>query len=90
MNKPDNFIQWKNTDVCMDFWCDCGNQMHLDGYFAYNVFCKECKTFWKMGQSVSMTKISKENFNINDAYITEQSEEDFDGLINIIKKDGEK
>lgn len=31
------FIQWKNTDVCFDFRCDCGAEGHFDGYFAYQM-----------------------------------------------------
>lgn len=42
------FVQWKGTDVCMDFWCDCGAQCHFDGYFAYAVRCPHCKTIWQM------------------------------------------
>lgn len=29
------FIQWKGTDVCMDFHCECGVHMHFDGDFAF-------------------------------------------------------
>lgn len=42
------FIQWKGTDVCMDFYCDCGAHCHFDGYFAYAVKCPHCETIWQM------------------------------------------
>lgn len=45
---PHAFIQWKNTDVCFDFWCECGAQGHFDGYFAYVVKCPECERLWEM------------------------------------------
>lgn len=42
------FIQWKGTDVCMDFRCDCGAEPHIDGYFAHNIKCHKCGTLWQM------------------------------------------
>lgn len=44
------FIQWKGTDVCMDFYCECGKQCHVDDFFAYTVECPGCKTIWEMPQ----------------------------------------
>ena len=34
----DTFIQWKGTDVCMDFHCKCGAHLHIDGMFVYKVY----------------------------------------------------
>lgn len=42
------FIQWKGTDVCMDFHCDCGEHCHVDAMFVYNVKCPGCGTVWQM------------------------------------------
>lgn len=42
------FIQWKGTDVCMDFRCDCGTEGHIDGYFVHTVKCQGCGTVWQM------------------------------------------
>ena len=39
---PHAWIQWKGTDVCMDVHCACGEQVHLDGYFAYHIKCGAC------------------------------------------------
>ena len=47
---PNVFIQWKGTNVCMDFYCECGAHCHFDGYFAYAVKCPHCKTIWEMPQ----------------------------------------
>lgn len=46
--KPHAFIQWKGTNVCMDFRCECGANCHFDGDFAYTVKCQHCKTVWEM------------------------------------------
>jgi hypothetical protein len=45
---PRAFVQWKGTDVCMDFHCDCGADCHFDGYFAYVVECPHCHSQWQM------------------------------------------
>lgn len=45
---PSVFLQWKGTDVCMDFYCECGAHCHFDGYGAYFVKCPHCSTIWQM------------------------------------------
>ena len=42
IDDPHVFIQWKGTDVCLDFYCSCGAGGHFDGYFAYAVKCPKC------------------------------------------------
>lgn len=42
------FIQWKGTDVCMDFHCECGAYQHIDGMFVYSVKCDDCGVEWEM------------------------------------------
>lgn len=46
--RPYTFIQWKGTDVCLDFHCRCGASGHFDGDFAYNLRCTVCDTVWNM------------------------------------------
>lgn len=55
--KPSNYIQWKGTDVCMDFYCQCGVQSHIDDDFTYYVQCPACGQIYKMGDEVSMTPV---------------------------------
>lgn len=50
--EPSAFIQWKGTDVCMDFHCECGAFCHFDGDFAYTVKCPHCSTVWEMPSTV--------------------------------------
>jgi hypothetical protein len=47
-DNPRAFLQWKGTDVCMDFYCDCGAHCHFDGYFAYVVECPHCHQKYEM------------------------------------------
>lgn len=46
------FIQWKGTDVCLDFYCPCGHDGHVDGNFAYAVQCSECEAIYELGTQV--------------------------------------
>lgn len=50
LTEPHAFIQWKGTDVCMDFCCECGANCHFDGEFAYTVKCPHCGVVWEMPQ----------------------------------------
>lgn len=48
--KPEDriYIQWKGTDACFDFYCDCGLQSHLDDYGAYAVKCPGCGSVYEL------------------------------------------
>lgn len=47
------FIQWKGTDLCMDFHCPaCGEHSHYDGMFAYHIKCGECEAVFKMPSEI--------------------------------------
>jgi len=58
-NKFDGFIQWKGTDVCMDFHCECGHHNHYDDYFAYVVKCRECGNLYAPSCNVEMIRVEK-------------------------------
>lgn len=46
------FIQWKGTDICLDFYCKCGANCHFDGEFAYFLQCPHCGAVYEMGTQV--------------------------------------
>lgn len=48
------FIQWKGTDVCLDFTCECGAVGHFDGLFAYALRCPGCGKAWDMPHTVGL------------------------------------
>ena len=50
------FIQWKGTDVCLDFNCPCGRSGHFDGYFAYFLRCA-CGVVYEMGTQVIAKRV---------------------------------
>lgn len=51
---PNVFIQWKGTDVCLDFHCECGYNGHYDGGFAYGLRCGRCDKTWKVPHTVGL------------------------------------
>lgn len=51
---PSAFIQWKGTDVCLDFACECGWEGHLDGDFVYAIKCGGCGREWQMPTTVPL------------------------------------
>lgn len=53
------FIQWKGTDVCLDFYCECGAHGHLDSDFAYYVECPKCGARYELGTEVSARRLAK-------------------------------
>jgi hypothetical protein len=51
---PEAFIQWKGTEVCLDFYCPCGMQSHYDGGFAYALECQSCGRVFDMPHTVQL------------------------------------
>lgn len=63
MKEENNFVQWKGTDICMDFHCECGHHNHYDGFFAYYVKCAGCEQVYKMDESIKMQRVYDENLD---------------------------
>lgn len=47
-------IQWKGTDLCMDFTCECGNSV------AYAVKCEACGAVWGMNPYIRLERLTPE------------------------------
>lgn len=61
------FIQWKGTDVCVDFICECGEHGHFDGGFMYYLQCPTCESIYTMGTQVVVKKVGpdfEENIDV--------------------------
>jgi hypothetical protein len=56
-DRPEAFIQWKNTDSCIDLFCACGQQFHYDGYFAYELTCGKCGQTCELPSRVAVTPV---------------------------------
>lgn len=57
--RPNAFIQWKGTDVCMDCYCTCGHQFHIDDDFAYAVKCPHCGQVFEMSSKIEMRPLAQ-------------------------------
>lgn len=48
------FVQYKGTDICLDFHCICESEYpgsdfgHYDGYHAYALQCGRCGRIYEM------------------------------------------
>jgi hypothetical protein len=51
-------IQWKGTDVCLDFHCKCGKHLHFDEMFLYAVQCGHCQRLYAMGNRVCVIDVT--------------------------------
>lgn len=57
-------IQWKGTDVCLDFQCACmgneyGYQGHFDGFFASALRCTRCGAVYEMPTRLRLDRVEK-------------------------------
>lgn len=58
---PQIFIQWKGTDVCLDFHCECGAHHHVDADFVYALQCGSCGRFYDMPNTIALKPIEQPN-----------------------------
>lgn len=68
MKEATTFIQWKGTDLCMDFYCTCGENSHFDGYYAYAVKCMKCGQVYSMPTNINPIPVEKLIGNDKDTY----------------------
>ena len=53
------WIQWKNTNVCMDIYCKCGYHSHIDSDFCYFVQCPKCKTIYRCNGHIELVELDE-------------------------------
>jgi len=58
-NKPHGWVQWKGTEVCMDFHCSCGFQGHIDGSNIYFVQCSKCGRKYFCNGHIELVQVEK-------------------------------
>lgn len=57
------FIQWKSTNLCMDFKCGrCRLNMHIHGDFANAIRCPKCGQIYEMGTQVKAVAVMATGF----------------------------
>jgi hypothetical protein len=67
------FIQWKGTDICIDFHCQCGALGHFDGGFAYALRCPNCNSIYELGTQVLARKVEQSSHQPQDLDISDTS-----------------
>lgn len=60
IDEPHGWIQWKGTNVCMDVYCACGEQFHIDDEFAYHVKCPHCGKVYFCNGHVELILLEEE------------------------------
>ena len=66
-------VQWKNTDACLDFTCECGQYHHYDGFHANAFICGTCDRHWFFDWAVPVAEVAPdfkglafERWDVND------------------------
>lgn len=54
------FLQWKNTQICLDFYCPCGCEPHGDGWGPSFIKCPGCGSVYELGTQVIVRKLPAE------------------------------
>ncbi len=57
--KPNAWIQWKGTKVCMDVRCPCGRLGHVDGQAAYYIECPDCHRVYFVNGHVELVELDE-------------------------------
>lgn len=63
-NRPDwtTNVQWKGTDLCMDFWCPaCGQYSHIVGFFMDIIDCDHCYARFEMPTDLPLKRVVEAN-----------------------------
>lgn len=61
--RPSVYVQWKGTDVCLDFYCPCAPEDdragvgHFDGYHAYALECPSCGRKYRLPDELHLTPL---------------------------------
>jgi hypothetical protein len=55
--KPNGWIQWKGTSICIDLHCICGEMSHMDVDFFYHFECA-CGRKYAVGQNVTLIELT--------------------------------
>ncbi len=51
-------LQWKGTDACIDVYCSCGEQYHLDADFIYYAQCPYCEKVFLANPHIELVPLT--------------------------------
>lgn len=58
--KPHGSLQWKGTEACIDLYCVCGAQGHIDSDFLYHYKCLNCGRKYALSGYVKLIELTPE------------------------------
>lgn len=58
--KPHMWLNMKNSELCGDIHCLCGETMHFDGRHLYFLRCPVCGRAYRVGQYLRLLPITSE------------------------------
>lgn len=73
--RPHGWIQWKGTSFCMNFYCDCGAQMHFDETGVYYLRCPECNKTFEIDGHVKLHPVDPSDLSEGVTIATAEKEE---------------
>ena len=82
-NETSVFLQFKNTDICIDLFCDCGESSHYDGDFARFAKCPHCGQIWELPSMLTPARVTAEHPQFKFAsehHATAEADDEDDGL----------
>jgi hypothetical protein len=53
-------VQWKGTDLCADFVCECDAELHVDSYGCYAVKCGVCGRVFEVSMDLKLDPVLEE------------------------------
>lgn len=56
-SEPHAFLQWKDTNACLDVACVCGERGHVDGDSLYYIKCAACGRVFEVAPYVLLHEI---------------------------------
>lgn len=56
--KASLYVQWKGTDLCGDFTCECGKSFHIDADFVYNIQCL-CGALYQVPYLLELKRVNE-------------------------------
>ncbi len=76
--RPKIYIQWKGTDACLDLYCVCGEQWHMDEDFLYFVKCPYCGRVYETSCHIAMYELTLQEILQLDPFQIHESARDED------------
>ncbi len=61
---PVAYIQWKGTEACLDVYCTCGGQFHLDTEMptATALRCGGCRQLWQLPEFLPLSAVGEDHW----------------------------